>query len=83
MAHRNRWSTVLKNGGSFHSYVSLPEGSHNIIPQPLRTSPGEEALAAAAPAPASAASVASVARGHKGRCSVVNCCCITMCMYHL
>ena len=26
MAHRNRWFTELKNGGSFHSYVSLPEG---------------------------------------------------------
>ena len=22
MAHRNRWFTVLKNGGSFYSYVS-------------------------------------------------------------
>ena len=21
MAHRNRWFTVLKNGGSFHGYV--------------------------------------------------------------
>jgi hypothetical protein len=21
MAHRNRWITVLKNGGSFHGYV--------------------------------------------------------------
>ena len=26
MAHRNRWFTELKNGGSLHSYVSLPSG---------------------------------------------------------
>ena len=29
MAHRNRWFTVLKNGGSFHGYVS-----HNQIFDP-------------------------------------------------
>jgi hypothetical protein len=23
MAHRNRWFTVLKNGGSFHGYVAM------------------------------------------------------------
>jgi len=27
MAHRNRWFTELKNGGSFHGYVKLPEGT--------------------------------------------------------
>jgi hypothetical protein len=26
MAHRNRWSTVLKNGGSFHGFVKEPDG---------------------------------------------------------
>ena len=26
MAHRNRWFTELKNGGSFHGYVKKPDG---------------------------------------------------------
>jgi hypothetical protein len=26
MAHRNRWFTVLKNGGAFHGYGKQPEG---------------------------------------------------------
>jgi hypothetical protein len=30
MAHRNRWFTVLKTGGSFHGYVKLPDG---ILPK--------------------------------------------------
>jgi hypothetical protein len=30
MAHENRWFTVLKNGGSFHGYVS-----HNQMVVPV------------------------------------------------